>query len=261
MPEPRLQAPPEALDQPLFAQSAASGGAARPAQNPRLAWLDVKPSAAGQVILINGLLLGAAPGSTWAIYPRGETRFVAGQALGVATVTQLAGNDALASLTNQRGQITLESRAVALMPAPSSAGIAIRILNVPENQRRRIEDILKRSIKDLVLVGPGQPARFLVDVQGQTVRLLTADGLRVVGSFAADDERSAADVVRAASRSAKAAELLTLDNPSSQLVVYAHVTRSQPPATRDIRLVSETGPVNCTVAARMRHGTRKTVCS
>lgn len=242
MPEPQLEAPPEALDRPLFAPSTASGNAAAPAQNPRLAWLHVEPSAGGQVTLVNGLLLGAAPGSTWSIYPRGETRFAAGQAMAVATVTQLVGKDARASLMNQRGPITTESRAVALMPAPSSARIAIRILNVPENQRSRIEDILKRNIKNVALVGPGQSARFLVDVQGQTVRLLTADGLRVVGSFAANDERSAADVARVASRSAKAAELLTLDNPSSQLIVTAHVTGSQPLATRDIKLVADTGP-------------------
>ncbi len=242
MPEPQLQAPPEALDRPLFAPSMAGGTAAAPAQAPRLAWLEAKPSADGQAILVNGTLLGAVPGSTWAIYPRGETRFAPGQALALATVTQLVGSDARASLAGQRGPIPPESRAVALMPAPASARIAIRILDVPGNQRSRIEDFLKRGIKDLVLVGPGQPARFLVDVQGQTVRLLTADGLRVVGSFEADDERSAADVVRAASRSVKAAELLTLENASSQLLITARVAGSQPHATRDIKLVADTGP-------------------
>ena len=240
MPEPQLEAPPGALDLPLFAASAASAAGAEPA--PRLAWLSVKPSAAGQVTLINGVLLGAMPGSSWAIYPRGEKQFAAGRALAVATVTQLTGKDARASLANQTGPIESEARAVALMPAPSAGRVAIRILDMPAADRSRIESALKRNIRNLVLVAADQPARFLVDLQGQTVRLLSADGLRVMGRFALSDENSATDMARVASRSARAAELLTLDNPSSQLIVSVRVAGAQPVGTRDIRLVTATGP-------------------
>jgi hypothetical protein len=252
MPEPQLEGPPDALDKPLFATLDTTGGEASagssapgptkaPANSiPRLAWLNVQPSASGQVTLLNGLLLGATPGSTWAIYPHGEKQFTAGRAVAVATVTGLAGKDAQATLVNQIGPIEPESRAVALMPAPASSRIAIHILDVPADQRGRIEEILKHNIKNLSLVGADKSARFLVDMQGQTVRLLTADGLRVVGSFSANDAGSAADVGRVASRSAKAAELLTLDNPSSQLKVSAHVAGGDPMATRDIKLVADT---------------------
>jgi len=242
MPEPQLEAPPGALDLPLFAAPAAVTGALGAEPGPRLAWLSVKPSAAGQVTLINGVLLGAMPGSSWAIYPRGEKQFAAGRALAVATVMQLTGKDARASLANQTGPIEPESRAVALMPAPSAARVAIRILDMPAADRSRIESALKRNIRNLVLVSADQPARFLVDLQGQTVRLLSADGLRVMGRFALSDENSATDMARVASRSARAAELLTLDNPSSQLVVRVRVAGTQAVDTRDIRLVTATGP-------------------
>lgn len=252
MPEPQLEGPPDALDRPLFASLDATGGGATAGSSapgptaaptsaiPRLAWLNVRPSASGQVTLMNGLLLGATPGSTWAIYPHGEKQFGAGRAIAVATVTSLVGKDAQAKLVNQNGPIEPESRAVALMPAPASALIAIRILDVPADQRSRIEEILKHNIKNLSLVGPDKSARFLVDMQGQTVRLLTADGLRVVGSFSANDAGSAADVGRVASRSAKAAELLTLDNPSSQLKVSARIAGGDPTASRDIKLIADT---------------------
>jgi hypothetical protein len=243
MPEPQLEAPPGALDLPLFAtRAAAPTSAASTDQGPRLAWLSVQPTAAGQVTLANGVLLGATPGSSWAVYPRGERQFAAGRALAVATVTQLAGKDARASLTNQTGPIESESRAVALMPAPSPGRVAIRILDMPAADRSRIESALRRNIRNLLLVGADQPARFLVDLQGQTVRLLSADGLRVMGSFAVNDDSSAADMARVAARSAKAAELLALDNPSSQLAVTVRVAGAQPLGTRDIRLVTATGP-------------------
>jgi hypothetical protein len=157
-------------------------------------------------------------------------------------VTQLAGKDARASLTNQTGPIESESRAVALMPAPSPARVAIRILDMPAADRSRVENALRRNIRNLLLVAADQRARFLVDLQGQTVRLLSADGLRVMGHFAMNDDSSAADMARVAARSAKAAELLALDNPSSQLVVTVRVAGAQPLGTRDIRLVTATGP-------------------
>ena len=246
MPEPQLEAPIEALDRPLFAPLAAAAAGAPVASAPpaaaRLAWLAVVPAASGQVLLLNGVLLGAAPGSSWAVYPPGESQFASGRALAVATVTQINGRDARASLSYQTAPIAADSRAVALMPAPGSGRVAIRLLNIPAAQQAHIEELLKRSIRNLSLVGPAVPARFLVDLQGGLVRLLSADGLRVVGSFALNDERAVADVARLASRSAQANDLLTLDNPASQLSLALRVATAQSPATRDIRLVVDTAP-------------------
>jgi Caspase domain/Domain of unknown function (DUF4384) len=248
MPEPQLEGPAEAFDRPLFAGSASSAtpsalvtGTAALAV-PRVAWLDAEPSGGNQIMLLSGSLLGATPGSTWAIYPPGEKLFAAGRARAVATVTQVSGKDARATLAPDHNAIAPASRAVALLPAPSSSRIAIRILDVPSAERTRIEEVLKRHIKNVAWVGPDQPARYLIDMQGQNVRLLTADGLSVAGSFAISDENAAADVGRIASRSAKAVELLTLDNPSSQLTITARVVGSQAYASRDIQLVANTNP-------------------
>lgn len=252
MPEPQLEGPPEALDQPLFAMSshAQAYATAAPDQarlelsSPRVAWLEVAPAPDGQIILVRGSTLGATPGSTWAIYPPGEKSFAAGGARAVATVTQLSGKDARAKLTAERGTIESGSRAIAYLPAPSSSRVAIRMIDIPRAEESRVEKILKKYVKNIVLVGPDQQARFLIDMHGDSVRLLTADGLGVLGSFRINDEKAAAEVARTASRSTNVVELLSLDNPASQLKINLRVASSQPIASRDIRLVNNTGPAS-----------------
>jgi Caspase domain/Domain of unknown function (DUF4384) len=255
MPEPQLEGPAEALDRPFFARdssvptSAGSGAPAGELSNPRVAWLDAEPAPDGMITLVRGSALGASPGSTWAIYPPGEKLFVAGSARAVATVIQLSGKDSRAQLSADARPIERGSRAIALLPAPAAANVAIRILDTPRAERGRVEEILKRYIKNLVLVGPDQSARFLIDMQDDTVRLLTADGLTALGSFRVNDERAAADVGRMASRSANVVDLLTLDNPTSRLKVNVRVASSRSIASRDIRLVATTAPAQL----RVRH--------
>ena len=240
MPDPQLEAPPEALDLPLFSATDSGGSPAAEAPGPRLPWVVANPAGANQLTLINGALLGAAPGASWAIYPPGETQFTPGQAIATARITELTGRDARAVVSSQTRPIAGESRAVVSMPAPAAVGVAIRIMDMPGEQRARVADVLKRNIRNLALVGPAQPARFLVDMQGSVVRLLSADGLRVLGTFTTGDERGAASVARIASRSAGATELLSFDNPASQLQLAVRVAGEQGPATRDIRLVADT---------------------
>ncbi len=248
MPEPQLEGPPEALDRPLFAMSPrhpTSAAADQPgveSSGARVAWLGAEPSAGREIILVRATTLGAAPGSTWAIYPPGEATFLSGGARAVATVFQLSGKDARAILSADAPAIEPGSRAIALLPAPSPSRVAIRIIDIPSANRRRVEEILKQYIKNITLVGPDQPARFLIDMQGASVRLLTADGLSVLGKFRINDEKAAAEVARLASRSANVVELLALDNPSSQLRVDLRVASSQSIASRDIRLVNNTAP-------------------
>ena len=254
MPEPQLEGPPEALDQPLFAMSSNTtasmglGQARAESSGARVAWLDAEPASGGQITLVRGTTLGATPGSTWAIYPPGEKLFAAGGARAVATVIQLSGKDARATLSADARAIEPGSRAIALLPAPSSSRVAIRLIDIPRAKQSRIDEVLKKYLKNIALVGPDQPARFLIDMQGDTVRLLTADGLGVLGSFRIDDEKAAAEVARLASRSANVVELLALDNPTSQLKVGLRVASSQSIASRDIRLVN-TAPARL----RVRH--------
>jgi hypothetical protein len=238
MPEPQLEAPTALLDQPLVQTAQAARTEA-----PRLAWLEANPAAAGQVVLTRGLLLGAAPGSTWTLYAPGETNFVPGHALAVATVTKLNGADALARAEPANRTIAPSSRAVALMPAPASGRVAIGLLNVPPERRKEIEQTLSRDIVNVSLVGPPSPAQFLVDFQGDNARLLTADGLQVVGTFGANGAPLGPALTQAVSRLANASELLALDNPSSQVRLYARVANTPAPqGARGIAVVADTQP-------------------
>ena len=248
MPEPQLEGPPEALDRPLFAMTPGHPASAAPDRprvelsGARVAWLRAEPAAGREIMLVRGTTLGAAPGSAWAIYPPGESIFAAGGARAVATVFQLTGKDARAILSADALAIEPGSRAIALLTAPSSSRVAIGMIDIPSANRTRVEEMLKRYIKNIALVGPHQPARFLIDMQGDTVRLLTADGLSVLGNFRINDEKAAAEVARLVSRSTNVVELLALDNPSSQLRIGLRVASSRPIASRDIRLVNNTAP-------------------
>jgi hypothetical protein len=185
----------------------------------------VRPAGATQITLVNGPLLGAVPGSVWSIYPAEETQFRPGRALSAATVTQVAGKDAVATLQSSGAKVPANARAVLLLPAPTGERIPIRLLDVPQPRRKDIEDTLRANVRDLELVGPDKPARFLVDVQGSSVRLLAADGLQVMAAFGLN-EAWGTGLAAVVSRSATASELLTLDNPSSQLQVTARIAHA-----------------------------------
>ncbi|HEY6084629.1 MAG TPA: caspase family protein, partial [Nitrospira sp.] len=227
MPEPQLEAPPDLLDKPLLSSTADLVQATGSKNESRLAWLDVREgSEPGVVTLINGLLLGAAPGSSWAIYPPDNTTFAPGQALAVATVTQLVGQDARAKFHPASKKITDHSRAVALMPAPASGTIPVHIMDVPDSKRKHIEDVLVKYIPNIEVVGSNQFARYVIQQQGNTIQLLAADGLQLVGSFSGDGEGWGTGLALVVSRSATASELLALDNPSSQLKIDVRVVNS-----------------------------------
>src|SRR5262249_58653750 len=107
----------------------------------RLIWMEVKPLESGNVSLVNGLLLGAAPGSIWSIYPPGETKFYPGQAVAIATVFEMHGTDARARFTPSTTQIPNGARAVAFMPSPGREKIPV-YLDIPDDRRKEIQEIL-----------------------------------------------------------------------------------------------------------------------
>jgi hypothetical protein len=245
MPEPQLEAPPNLLEAALLG-TPASGSQSSSQLPARLAWLEVQPGTGPVVTLVNGTLLGAAPGSTWSLYPPGEIRFLPGAALAVASVIQLNGKDAVAQLQSSAGRIPSGARAIALLPAPTGQRIPIRILDVPADRRGVIEETLRKNIKDVDLVEAEQPARFAVDMEGDVIRLLAADGLEVVGTFGVN-EPWGAGVATVVSRSSNASELLTLDNPASQLKVEVRVASAVKTkgsvSTRGIKVVGDTQAV------------------
>ncbi len=243
MPEPQLEAPPDLIEKTLFDSSVSPPAGPGAGQIARLPWLNVVPVDRNLVALINGPLLGAAPGSTWSLYPPDETRFVPGRASAIATVTQINGKDSIAKVQSSAGSIPAGSRAVALLPAPTGQRIPIRLLDMPPTSRTVVEETLLTNIKDVELVGPDQAARFSVDVEGDSLRLLAADGLQVVGTFGLN-EPWGAGIATVVSRSSYASELLTLDNPSSQLKIDVRVATALKPkstvSTRGITVVGDT---------------------
>lgn len=243
MPEPQLEAPPDLIEKALFGASPAVAAGPGNGSLARLPWLNVMPGDGGLVTLINGPLLGAAPGSAWSIYPPDETRFAPGHALAVATVTQINGKDSIAKVQSSAGKVPARARAVSLLPAPAGQRIPIRLLDMPPDTRKVVETTLRTNIKDVDLVGPDQAARFSVDVEAGTLRLLAADGMQVVGTFGLH-EPWGAGMATVISRSANASELLTLDNPSSQLKIDVRVATAVKPkatvSTRGITVVGDT---------------------
>lgn len=256
MPEPQLEARAEKLDQPLLP---APGQTAQPASGPsqaaRLPWLEVKPGTGKTVSLVNGLSLGALPGSVWAIYPPGDTVFLPGRALAVAVVTQAQGTDAVADLSPPGRVVPPGARAVALAPAPPSGGVPVRLRDVPPDRKKVVENALRQRVGDVEIVGPGQFARFVLDVQGNTLRVFGADGLQQVATFPMGGNQWAEGLLTVVSRSATASELLTLDNPSTQLMLEARiVTQGTLVAKREVPIVGSRGVavVGDTKATRYR---------
>ena len=245
LPEPQLETPPHLLDTAVLETALSVGTMPAGDMSSRLPWLKVEPTQPGHsglVTLVNGSLLGATTGSIWALYPPGETRFALGQALAMATVTRVNGKDVIAKVESAGIRIPPEARAILLLPATSSGRISVRIRAVPPNRRELIEELLKTHIQDVDIVGPEQPARFALDIEGDQLRLLAADGRDVLSSFELDKARGA-DMATVVARSINSAELLTVDNPSSRLKVDMRVVRALTPtpvaSTQSLRVVGD----------------------
>lgn len=234
MPEPQLEAPPALLDQPLLASIATPGN-----QETRLASLQVQPAGPGRVTLLNGAVLGAAIGSAWAIYPPGETTFAPGRAFAVASVTQMVGRDASA-IVQSNTTIPLGARAVLSLSAPVVQRIGVRVSRSALQWRREIENLLTRTVPGAQIVADNEVARYLIDADGASLKLLTADGLQVLSSF--DLAAGATDALRLMSQAKYAADLLSIDNPAARLRIDARVVGASQAMTRDIVLVADTNP-------------------
>jgi hypothetical protein len=140
------------------------------------------------------------------------------------------------------------ARAVASMRSTESPRVPVRIQAANEIRRRQVRDLLLKNSKAIDFVGSDAPSRYIIDVGETTLKLLTADGLQTVGQFDLGNDKWAADAARDIERSLKASELLSLDNPASQLTVNVSVI-SDRPATRDIVLVANTQPSRLRVRA------------
>ena len=113
MPEPQLEAPLVLLDRPLFPSLSHATTVTDAPPSARLPWVEVKRADADGFLLTQGVTLGARPSSTWTVFPPNETAFAPGQSLGLLTVTQLRGKDALAKPQGAPFSIPPGARAVA----------------------------------------------------------------------------------------------------------------------------------------------------
>ena len=238
MPEPQLEAPPALLSQPLFTALGQADPQAPAAQEPALPWLALRPMTPQVGLLIKATLLGAAPGSKWAIYPPGETQFRPGAAVGVATVDRIEGADAFAQLETAGPPLEPGSRAVALMPPPAPTRVPVRLLEMSPEQRAQVSDLLSRDI--VKVVGQNDPAQFLVQAQGSQLNLLSADGLHVVGQFQSSGPTASLDLSRFLMRASNAAEILSLDNAASRISISARVANRPSLQQRGIAVVADT---------------------
>ncbi|MEN8158936.1 MAG: DUF4384 domain-containing protein, partial [Myxococcota bacterium] len=234
MPEPQLEAQGDELDQPLFSPPKATA-VATPA---RLPWVSVQSAGGGRVRLMGGRRLGAVPGSLWAVYGPGETAFVPGKALAEATVTEVRGDDALARLEPASATIANDSRAISVAPPASEEALPVRWIDADARLTGRMEQLLRQRLAALRFVGDGEFARFVVRVEGGRCRILGADGASEVAALPLGDEAGLADAAALLfTRWAAAAELLSLDNPSSaiQLELALASNVGKPPGAGDER--------------------------
>jgi uncharacterized caspase-like protein len=238
MPEPQLEGPPALFDQPLLIAAGPKGSATVT----RVAWLPVTPQSAARVILGRGVLLGAATGSRWAIFPPGEIRFAPGTALAVATVVQRLSDDALAILPPGTPAIPAGARAVLQLPPPAAASFAVRLGELPAAMRARLQQIFSHDIVNVSLVDADQPARYVMDMQGERLRLSTADGLQIVQEFPAESPGIGAALAQEFARNSAANDLLSLDNPNSALRLQAQVVTHPTLATRGLTVVADAAP-------------------
>lgn len=240
MPEPQLEAPPQLLESPLFGNPASTATDSSPAS--RTAWIEVRPGNDRQILLLNGPLFGATPGSVWAIYPPGETTFAPTGMVATATVTEKTGKDALARLSEEAPPVLNGSRAIAVLTG-RDARVPIRWLGTPQPIRARLTRELELKAGTVDFVGEHEFARFLLESTDHTLRVYSADGSAVVASLSLKDARWSDELARIISRSAATSELMSLDNPNSRIRVTVKVARPTPARlARGIAVVADTHP-------------------
>jgi hypothetical protein len=251
MPEPQLEGPKDRLDRALVivdAEPAAGAASAQatPPEPARLPFALVEPAGVAQVLLKNAVAMDAQPESTFAIYPPGEIRFHPGAALAQAVVTELRGADALARIDPADAAVASGARAVVVAPPPPPAGVAVAWLGGSADRRSKIEGAVRTRLPDVQFKPPGQFARFLLELEGDTCKVFGADGVYLVSELPAGDVDALADQLAGLfSRSMTTAELLALDNPASELSLEISVgtrlaSRDEEGPNRALLVVADT---------------------
>ncbi len=227
LPEARIIAPTGRINAPLFFRNTDSGLSHTLKTTGRVASLEVRHLEEGQALFLRGEALGALPGSTWAIYPPGAIDFEPGQALTMATISTLHGFNAIARLDPMDAKVQDGSRAI-LVGSPPPKDLPIRLLNIAAERRVSLEHALRDRFENIQFVGKSEFARYVVDQQGDRILISAADGLNTIGLLPfKDDQALAKELALLISRSNNASGLVSLDNPTSHVKVYARVVNAQ----------------------------------
>ncbi len=223
-PEPQLEGPQEKIDLPLLSTDEESESAG-PQQGPsRRAWLMVAPADDSRVRLLDGVSMNAQPGSQWAIYLPGETRFDFGNAIAFGVVRGLSGNDSILELELTRQTIEQGSRAVMLTPPDLSGSVPLRIEGVTQQRQSSLQRLVKDRYQGVEFVDAGGFARFVAAYDSRGWNITDAAGLTQILAFPdAADKVIAQRLSDIIGRSSHALALLALQNPASEISLEARI--------------------------------------
>jgi hypothetical protein len=238
MPEPQLEASMARIDQPFFALNSQSQSAAQTgSESARRSWVTVQARKGADHVLVNAVVLGADPGSVWAIYPDGETAFDPAKAQGFAVVKSVQEGHAIARISGGSKAMTGKGRAIMIAPAPQSQRIPVRLLNVPSDQAKNFKRVLQQKLGEIEFVGADQFARFLVDVKDHTWHVYSADGEKEILSLPISANPKSLDpMAQVLVQSRNASQLLALENPATQINLDVRVVQV---GQRGIAVVSD----------------------
>ena len=239
MPEPQLEAPKGLLSQPLFVQARSVGKTAESSSSveARRPWVGVVAQGKGKVVLSEAVALGGSTGSVWGIFPKGETEFDPANAKAFARTIKTQGNHALAIVEPHRVSIPSGARAALLVSAPPSGRIPVRLRSVDTKNHAWLKEALTKRLGDVEIVDEGTFARFVVDVEGKSFRVYSADAAKEVAALptsrTADSVESLAQVL---TQSRNASNLLAMENPNSRMNLDVRVVQV---SDRGIAVVSD----------------------
>lgn len=241
MPEPQLEGPEGRLEASLFPEEADSAPSS-PGEAARFPWVRVRPDRGG-ALLLDGVAAGAAPGSRWAVFPADETDFLPGDALALALVIGVDGEDAFAEILPDGATVPAGARAIAAAPAPPAERIPVLLDLVPPAMARSIRELVSADLPGVDFVDADSFARFIVDVEEGVCNVYGLGGLNVLDSFPAADARQVAErVIPLFARSSSASILTSLRNPSSRLSLELREALPASSGARGFQAVSSGNP-------------------
>lgn len=210
----------------------------------RRTWVRADPAGEGKILLQQGRLFGALEESLWAIYPPGTTDFIDTPQVGTAIVKSLSGGDSVANLRSA-GSIEPESRAVLIAPSWTLFLVRVHLDKMSDADKKGFRKALEAeesSADRFKLVDAGERARFVVDIADRTVRIFTTGRLREVESFPFEDmDAAVARAVRVFERPVEVADILNMDNPSSEIALEFSVRTPDEDGTPRVRTVPGSG--------------------